>query len=171
MTPGSTAEASAEGEDAGVPRSDPPTLKRVVIAFLPLAVFGLLVAIDFPLCPSKSLFGIPCPGCGLTRATEAMVVGDFWTMLRMHPLAPFLAPVTVFAVLRATLLSAGLVRRGVADPLGKIPSWFWAGFGVVLIGLWVARLFGFFGGHPDELDLGQGYIGQTLVFLWEQLFP
>jgi len=141
----------------------------VLVAFSPLAIFSVLIALEVPLCPSKNLFGIPCPGCGLTRATEALVVGDVWTMLQMHPLAPILTPVALFSVVRATMVSAGLVQNSSVDPLGKIPNFVWVTFGVVLIGLWIARLAGFFGGHPDDLDFSQGWIAQTFTLLWNLL--
>lgn len=59
---------------------------------------GVLVAISgmfgvrlFP-CPFRQLTGLPCPGCGLTRATVALLRGDIRAMLFFHPLAPvFLA--------------------------------------------------------------------------------
>ncbi|MCB9593477.1 MAG: DUF2752 domain-containing protein [Sandaracinaceae bacterium] len=173
MTPASPAEATVEnggkgGDDAGVPRSK-TTPKRVFMAFLPITIFGILIAFDVPLCPSKNLFGLPCPGCGLTRATEAMVTGDFMTMLRMHPLAPIITPVAIFSFARATLISAGLVSSTTKDPLGRIPNAVWVVIGTVLITLWVARMAGFFGGLPDPVDFSQGWIAQGFNYLWDLL--
>lgn len=36
-------------------------------------------------CPSRLLFGIPCPGCGITRAFLLVLLGDFSSATRMHP--------------------------------------------------------------------------------------
>jgi len=165
MTPAPPAQS--EG-DAGVPHSKPPktTLKRVLFAFLPITVLTVLIMSDFPLCPSKNLFGVPCPGCGMTRATEAMLTGDFWTMLRMHPLAPIIAPVAVFSFARATLVSAGLIASTSRDPLGKIPNPVWAVVGIALIGLWVVRMFGLLGGLPDPIDFTDGWIAQGFTWVW-----
>ncbi len=39
-------------------------------------------------CPLRALAGIPCPGCGLTRALVAALRGDLAASLRFHPLGP-----------------------------------------------------------------------------------
>jgi hypothetical protein len=39
-------------------------------------------------CPFRAGTGIPCPGCGLTRACGALVTGDLARMFRFHALAP-----------------------------------------------------------------------------------
>jgi hypothetical protein len=44
-------------------------------------------------CPFRLFFGIPCPGCGMTRAFFAFFRGDFSGMMQAHPLfvvTPFL---------------------------------------------------------------------------------
>ncbi len=154
---------------AGVAHEEPPRPKttpmKVLKAFVPLGIFVALVLSDIPVCPTKNFFGIPCPGCGLTRATEALVVGDLLTMLRMHPLAPIITPLAVWGLIRTTLVSAGLISGLSKDPAGKIPKWFWATLGVALIGLWLARMFGYLGGHPDDVDFSQGWIAQGFTFV------
>jgi hypothetical protein len=50
------------------------------------------------ICPMLHGLGIPCPGCGATRACAAMLRGDWHTWLKMHALAPcFLLAVGLFA--------------------------------------------------------------------------
>jgi hypothetical protein len=45
----------------------------------------------FTLCLFRGLTGIPCPGCGLTRAAIALLRGDWAAALLLHPLALVLA--------------------------------------------------------------------------------
>ena len=39
-------------------------------------------------CPIKAATGIPCPGCGLTAAIEALLHGDWRNSLSLHAFAP-----------------------------------------------------------------------------------
>ena len=41
-----------------------------------------------PACPFLALTGVPCPFCGMTRATIALGHGDLHAALGFHPLAP-----------------------------------------------------------------------------------
>ncbi len=52
----------------------------------------LLVLLHLPgwPCPVFHLLGIPCPGCGMTRATLALVRGEWKAALTMHAFAPVL---------------------------------------------------------------------------------
>ncbi|MBQ8422860.1 MAG: DUF2752 domain-containing protein [Coprobacter sp.] len=36
-------------------------------------------------CPSKLLYGIPCPGCGTTRACLMLIHGEFLNAMMMNP--------------------------------------------------------------------------------------
>lgn len=37
-------------------------------------------------CPARLLTGISCPGCGMSRAVEALIKLDFASAFEMHPL-------------------------------------------------------------------------------------
>ena len=115
-----------------------------------VGVFALAVRSDFPLCPLAGSFGIPCPGCGLTRATLALFHGDVRAALHLHPLVLLLAPLVVgitltgaWSLLRAPesearphfLFSNGRTMTALATVVL-----------VLTLGVWLARFAGFFGG-------------------------
>jgi hypothetical protein len=41
-----------------------------------------------PTCMSKTMFGISCPGCGLTRSFVAIAHGNFESALELNPFGP-----------------------------------------------------------------------------------
>jgi hypothetical protein len=50
-------------------------------------------------CPFKTMFGIPCPGCGLTTAMDQLLHGQLSNSLHTHAFAPiFLFSMVVMAV-------------------------------------------------------------------------
>lgn len=54
--------------------------------FLSILVLLLLNEIFGYVCPSLILFGIPCPACGITRATKLLLTGHIKASFQMHPL-------------------------------------------------------------------------------------
>lgn len=99
------------------------------VAFSPLATllrnrrFGLLltgalslnaIAVVLHLpgweCAFFRVTGVPCPGCGLTRACLLLLRGDLNTSVRFHAFAP------VFIVLIAILIMCTLLPRTVTEP-------------------------------------------------------
>lgn len=116
-----------------------------------LGVVLLAIAFtDLPICPAAATFGVPCPGCGLTRATVAALHGHPLDALRLHPLVFVITP--FFGVVAARGLLA-FVRGAGPRPqsrLGRaldrlIGVWALAGT-ALLIGVWAARFAGYFGG-------------------------
>lgn len=87
------------------------------------------------LCLFRRTTGVPCPSCGLTRATAHLLHGDLVGALRLHPLAPL-----VLAVLAAGWALAGVRlargRSAVAPGTGAVAI---AG-ALVLVAVWALRL-------------------------------
>lgn len=53
-------------------------LYNIRYAIIILLIYAILMQIIFStLCPIKAIFGIDCPGCGLTHATIYMLTGKF----------------------------------------------------------------------------------------------
>lgn len=87
-------------------------------------------------CFSRRVLGLPCPGCGLTRAFAHLARGEWSAALADHPLAPVLAAEIVLAWLawgRSAL-------RGLPLPQ---PAWLTPAVLAhlaVLCALWLGRL-------------------------------
>jgi Protein of unknown function (DUF2752) len=129
-----------------------PGLARRALIVAGLSLLGAIaLALEVPLCPSATLLGIPCPGCGLTRATLAILRGDVRSGLALHPLVFVLGPL-FFGLVGAAALSY------VRGPRMTTASWLTSltvsrtltAFGwlllVSVVTVWAARFFGAFGG-------------------------
>ena len=91
-------------------------------------------------CPFVHTFGLPCPGCGLTRATIALLRGDWRNALALHLYAPVLL-LALFLFACAALLPArprDALVSGVASIERRTGLTTFLLIG--LIGYWLARL-------------------------------
>ncbi len=122
-----------------------PLLRDRKLALVVLAVGAVLVGLfafgisAWP-CPVLHATGIPCPGCGLTRATLFLLHGDIRASLTYHAFAPF------FLLGAVVVMVAGLLPEKLRSPiLGKLED-FERRTGVLyvlsiaLILYWLARL-------------------------------
>lgn len=84
----------------------------------------------YPTCPSLTLTGFFCPGCGSLRAVHALTQGDVGTALERNPLAVVAAPFLIAAwLLWAWRL---FVRPDMARPM--IPArWIWALLALIVV--------------------------------------
>lgn len=62
-----------------------------LLVALALRSFALPQGRDASICFLRRFVGLPCPGCGLTRAFAALVRGDLAAAVLLHPLSPVLA--------------------------------------------------------------------------------
>lgn len=90
------------------------TLCRVIVGLCAALGAASILHLSLWPCFFHALTGLPCPGCGMTRAVSALLQGDWHRAMRYHPLSPayvvFGTLLTLSAVstpaLRRTLISA-----------------------------------------------------------------
>ncbi len=116
---------------------------RALILSSVVLPFSLAYALRIPVCGLAALAHVPCPGCGLTRATIALFRGDLLGAFALNPLAPVVCPilVAVVVVVATRFLMTGRMPSKLA-PFAWIVGVSLGG----LVAVWTARWFGFFGG-------------------------
>jgi hypothetical protein len=91
-------------------------------------------------CPVFHALGVPCPGCGLTRATVSLFQGNFKQSLALHAFAPIF--VTALAIVTCSAVFPPGQRERIANRTESIERY--TGItSLILIGLvlyWLARL-------------------------------
>ena len=125
-----------------------PDASRRSLFVLPLtsavfAVSAMWSPTDLPgfvVCPFRAVTGLPCPGCGMTRAFCAIGHGDFAGAFGFNVLAPFVfaAALLLWAHALATLLKLDSVR-GALERLRPTPRATRVMLAVTLV-WWVVRL-------------------------------
>jgi hypothetical protein len=111
------------------------------------AAAGLaLFSAPVKLCLVAALLHVPCPGCGLTRAAFAMARGDVARAFALQPLSLVLVPMLAWI---ATSHALRYVRTGSAwtdAHLSRATEIALAAMALLLVAIWIARLFGALGG-------------------------
>ena len=69
-------------------------------------------------CPIKFFTGIPCPGCGMSRAIMSCLTLDFDIAFALHPLFP-LAPVVIAYIIFGDMLPQR-VNNGIGTALAAV---------------------------------------------------
>jgi Protein of unknown function (DUF2752) len=112
-------------------------------------VFAVIVVERLPFCPMATVLGIPCPGCGLTRATLALLHGDVRGALALHPLVFVLAPLFAAAIASAAF---SYVRGRSSRPkpnrwlASRSATFIGTALLVATLGVWGVRFLGYLGG-------------------------
>ncbi len=78
--------------------------------FLAAAYPGITSALGIPVCPMVLFWGLPCPGCGMTRAALLFFKGKWNTAWQMHPF--FFVLLVLAAVAAAFRYGAGRSMPG-----------------------------------------------------------
>lgn len=100
---------------SGVPLRARPALFVLPLTSAVFAVSALWSPNELPgvvLCPFRALTGLPCPGCGMTRAFCSLGHGDLQGAFGYNVLAPFVfaAALLLWAHALATVLKLDSVR-------------------------------------------------------------
>ena len=90
-------------------------------------------------CPFRSLTGLVCPLCGMTRAMASLGHGQWQKAMAYHPLSPLVMAGVLF------WLAWGLLRPGRPSALAAIPRRAWVAIGLGLLGFNVLRWCGIIG--------------------------
>jgi hypothetical protein len=110
--------------------------------WIPLAAAAAIVLTGViggdTLCFFKLVYGVPCPGCGMTRALSALLGGDFAAALAFHPLVPIVPLLALVVVFRKRRPFRMLYRSDV----------FWAGCAACFMLVWAVRMLVFFPDTP-----------------------
>lgn len=89
--------------------------KQVLVAIAVFLVFDFLFD-NF--CPLLLCTGIPCPACGLTRASILLLSGHFYDAFFMHPLIyPILVFLVYFIIMRYGLSRKVSYAKGILAAL------------------------------------------------------
>jgi len=119
--------------------SERPPLASWAVAGM-LGAAGLLLLhvwtpsddVRYSICLWRRLLGIPCPGCGMTRAFAHLAKGEWRAALAVHPLSPLIA---LELVLGWFAWGAGAFPR----LAGRLPALLLANV-ALLTALWMGRL-------------------------------
>jgi len=95
-----------------------PALRDRKFAFVLSGAVGLqvaLVSLRLPgwQCPFFHFTGVPCPGCGLSRATMLLLKGDLAGAIRFHAFAPILL-LGIVALILSVLLPKSIIQPAIA---------------------------------------------------------
>ena len=96
------------------------------------------------LCPFRLFTGLPCPGCGMTRAFCAIGHGEVWRAVNFNAISPavFLAAIVTWTYAAATIFKFEKVREFL---LRLLPGALITKFLFILVIVWWAvRLIGGF---------------------------
>jgi hypothetical protein len=127
-----------------------PLLAGLVISGVALVILNLLGIGVWP-CTFKMTTGLPCPGCGMTRAMKHLGQGNVATALHYHPFSP-----AIFAGALIMTVVLFLPRRLHAIVVAHAEAWerrtgltTWIILGMLGYGIW--RMVVIWNGAPSWL--------------------
>lgn len=144
--------ASASNDQAAAPPSAIPEWSFLVLSLVVILLSFLLSApgeerVYFPgtsiplpgLCVARSMMGLDCPGCGLTRCFISLSHGDFGRAWHFNP-AGFLFYAVVAVQVPFRLAQIWRIRTGRDIFRSPIFGWVIAAVGVSLVLQWAVKM-------------------------------
>lgn len=102
------------------------------------------------MCVSRTMLGVPCPGCGMTRSFAALIRGDLLSAVILNPMGPILFLACLFQAPYRIIEYTGVWDR---SPLwNRFRRGLMASTWIIVAGLtvvWMARLICFFSAHGN----------------------
>ena|ERR1700733_2274283 len=141
-----TATTPATGKRSSVSRETRALRSAAVASFWAIACAP--IAFGKARCAMAQVLGIPCPGCGMTRAILLLGHGDVMASLRMHPVAVPNALASVLIMVATVWVTAtdGTPVALLHRRIGRIALATLVAVQLAVIGVWVARMLGALGG-------------------------
>lgn len=127
-----------------VPASQKKTWHNVLLIALGGALF--LFIGDGALCFFRAWLGVPCPGCGMTRAYFALFRGDIGGAFFYHPL--FAAPMLIALVCALHAFPSRSIRWVNRLYASNV---FWGALLALIVGVYIVRMILFFP-HTPPMD-------------------
>ncbi len=136
-----------------------------VVLFVGLSSSGLAPVV---LCPFRQLTGLPCPGCGMTRALNALAHGQWELAFSFHPLSPIVAAGVLFLGISAVFTGclppqARLHRWSLIGERILTTPWFPRLLLVLALGAWMIRMISMFASGEASRLIHQGWLGRTFL--------
>lgn len=136
-------------------------IKDLWPAVLALLIYTVLMNVFFhAFCPMLLVTGIPCPGCGMSRALLLLLMGHPAESVRMHPLAP--------AAL-VLLIYIGWNRYIIGRKSKRAPLLVGAGV-VLLVFCYLIRMHYLFPGNQPLLYMEDNLLSRTFPFYKQILY-
>lgn len=95
-------------------RLDTIVLSIVYVLGVGWVILNKYLDINIILCPTKVIFGIPCPGCGITRALKLCFEGALGAAIQMNPniiLVWIIAPIAPFLLILQIITKANYIEK------------------------------------------------------------
>lgn len=119
---------------------------KVIIIAACCVIFFLAVGGAVP-CLWRTMLGVPCPGCGMSRAYSALLTGNLSMAWQQHPL--FWLPPAVLGIC--------LFKKGAVTSL-----WLWIPVGALFVGTYVVRMILLFPDTPP-MEYLDGNLLRTII--------